>query len=616
MPAFLNWLLRLGPTNPICMRLVTGGSKRTRHLLIRSGYLAVMIIVLLASLLGTSQANSLRELASGGANAFRFVAYLQLSVICLLAPVFMAGAIAQEANPRTWDILLTTPLNSLQIVLGNLFGRLFFIIGLLVSSLPLFGITQYFGGVPGSSIFASYAIAGAAALIVGAIAIALSVSRQAGRRAVFMFYLTVVVYLGITWSLDLAYRPTTPGHTTWFTPLNPFLVQETLLNSAKYQTWTSVELADYGGFARLWLGAPVKVFIWGCVLLSLLLIAWSTVTLRLIGQRVGQVPWYRRLFKLGAAEGRTRPAREVWKNPIAWREATAKRATMGKIAARYGFVSIGALAAFGVVLSYHFEVFLSTPAALQRSLMTLIATEVAIIALTAINISATAISREREDGTLDLLLTTPLTPAYYLTGKLRGIVSFVAPMMAVPIFTAGLAGLYVLANGLGVERGVTVSAAVGATRMTFPVVLPEGILVLSLVIVPFVAFCVMVGLNWSLKSKGTISSIIAAVGVIVVTVAVLSLCGHQAGNNVPLVGAVMACLSPITAAWSVVYPDQVIPQTLEGLNGMRSGRFGLVVGSMIAAAAYLFIVYGMHKAMLGPNGRNFDMTVRRLAGTN
>src|SRR5262245_23583031 len=158
MPVFLNWLLRLLPTNPICMRLVQGGSRRMRHLYIRSGYLGIIIIVLLFVLIsetsGTGGA-SLRSLASGGSHMFEWISYLQVGLICLLTPVFMAGAIAQEANPQTWDILLTTPLNNLQIVLGNLFGRLFFVLALLFSSLPLFAVTQYFGGGPGSSLFAS-----------------------------------------------------------------------------------------------------------------------------------------------------------------------------------------------------------------------------------------------------------------------------------------------------------------------------------------------------------------------------------------------------------------------------------------------------------------------------
>src|SRR5262249_7925047 len=105
MPAFLNWLLRLIVTNPICMRLVQGGSRRFRHLFIRTTYLGVMIAVVSVALLGTvARAPSVRDLARQGALTFTYVSYLQVGLICLLTPVFMAGAIAQEANPQTWDI--------------------------------------------------------------------------------------------------------------------------------------------------------------------------------------------------------------------------------------------------------------------------------------------------------------------------------------------------------------------------------------------------------------------------------------------------------------------------------------------------------------------------------
>ena len=53
MPAALNWLLGLLITNPICMRLVQGGSRRHRHLWIRMGYLAVMIGVVSVALIGS-----------------------------------------------------------------------------------------------------------------------------------------------------------------------------------------------------------------------------------------------------------------------------------------------------------------------------------------------------------------------------------------------------------------------------------------------------------------------------------------------------------------------------------------------------------------------------------
>ena len=205
MPAIVDWFLSLLFTNPICMRLVQGGSKRMRHLYVRSGYLAILMIILLFSML-LGPAQSLRELAQRGANAFTIVAFGQVALICLLTPVFMAGAIAQEANPRTWDILLTTPLNAAQIVLGNLFGRLFFVLALLLSSLPLFLFIQYFGGVPGDSILLSYLVAGCSAFLVAAIAVTLSVTRTAGRRAVFAFYVSVVLYLFATWAIDLRLR--------------------------------------------------------------------------------------------------------------------------------------------------------------------------------------------------------------------------------------------------------------------------------------------------------------------------------------------------------------------------------------------------------------------------
>jgi hypothetical protein len=51
VPPLLRWLLRLAPANPIAVRLVQNGSRRTRHLYIRSGYLAALILVLLWYLL-------------------------------------------------------------------------------------------------------------------------------------------------------------------------------------------------------------------------------------------------------------------------------------------------------------------------------------------------------------------------------------------------------------------------------------------------------------------------------------------------------------------------------------------------------------------------------------
>lgn len=623
MPVFLRWLLRLGPINPISVRLVQNGSRRARHLYIRSAYLAVLIVVLLWTLLLNTQTGlSYRKLAEAGATTFTWIAYLQIGLICILAPVFMAGAIAQEANPRTWEVLLTTPLSALQIVLGNLMGRLFFILALLAAGLPLFALTQYFGGVPGRSILMSYLIAGCAALLVGSIAIALSVSRLAGRRAVFTFYVAVVSYIAATAALDFWLRSLGKGAgpsgqgVTWFTALNPFLALHTLLNPSSYER---APIGTHTGLRAMLLEHPVGFWCWGTVILSLLLVGASAVTARMgglaamTGQTEGGVPWYRRWLGLGAAGAEHRPPRAVWSNPIAWREAAARNATLGKMLARWAFVGAGALFGLGLIIWYHTGGL--TTSEFQFTVLATVWAELAVTTLVAINMAATAVSREREDGTLDLLLTTPITPGLYLYGKLRGLIAYLMPMLAVPLGTLAAGGLYVLSDGLGREGGVMVAVKVagpgGVVTLNAPAILPEAALLAPLVVIPFMAFCVMTGLQWSLKSKGTISAVISTVGVVGVISAVIGLCGWNAGVSLGLAGAVLAALSPASLIYALLYPATRLAATATTAGGLETARVALAIGSVLAAAAYAGVVYGMHKVMVD----KFDRTVRELAGT-
>ncbi len=625
MPQALQWLLNLGPTNPIAVRLVQNASRRTKHLYVRAGYLAVLIVVLLWLLVfQTSPGDmSFRDLAAAGATSFTFIAYLQIGLICILAPVFMAGAIAQESDAATWDILLTTPLGQLQIVLGNLLGRLFFVLALLAASLPLFALTQYFGGVPGRSIFTSYLIAGCAALIVGTIAISLAVSRLVGRRAVFAFYVSVITYLGITAAIDSWLTQSGRGAgpagegVTWMTGINPFLALRALLSPSSYPR---AELGSHTGLAAFFLEHPITTFCALSALISVFLIAASTLTVRLgglhtIGQGRSGIPWYRRVVGLGASGSEFRPPRSVWTNPIAWREAASRNATLGRTIARWSFVILGLLFGLGLVVAYHLGSLTGTE--FRFILVSATWTELAVITLVAINMAATAISREREDGTLDLILTTPITPSAYLTGKLRGLIAYLLPLLAVPIGTLAFAGLYVLAGGLGNPAGVTVSEMISIGRATpamvdFPLVLPETALIAPLVFIPFEAFCVMIGLHWSLKSKGAIASVIATVGVVGVVGGMIGLCAWQSALSIPIFGPALGALSPATAIYAGIYPaDAMNAAVSASQSGFTQARVSLLIGGGISACIYGVIVYAMHAALV----RNFDFTVRKLAGT-
>src|SRR5207248_675986 len=151
---------------------------------------------------GDQTGQSLSKLAGTSAALFQRLSYLQLALVALLAPIFTAGAITQEKDSQTYDILLATPLTNGQIVLGSLLSRVFFVVALLISGVPIFAITQVFGGVSIRSIVLSFLIAAATACVTGALAMAIAVFKVATRRTIFSFYLFLVSYLVGIYLLD------------------------------------------------------------------------------------------------------------------------------------------------------------------------------------------------------------------------------------------------------------------------------------------------------------------------------------------------------------------------------------------------------------------------------
>src|SRR5438067_5051670 len=185
MLGITDYLWRLLPANPILLRVVETGGKRKRDLFIRCGYLGLLVLLVVFSLVTSStgmNGASLADLTKTSSNIFAKMSFLQLGLVALLAPVFTAGAITQEKDSQTYDILLATPLTNAQIVLGSLLSRLFFIFTLLLSGIPVFAITQVFGGVAIDQIVIAWLIACATAFVTGAIAMAIACLKVGTRR--------------------------------------------------------------------------------------------------------------------------------------------------------------------------------------------------------------------------------------------------------------------------------------------------------------------------------------------------------------------------------------------------------------------------------------------------
>jgi ABC-type transport system involved in multi-copper enzyme maturation permease subunit len=84
-----------------------------------------------------------------GRSIFTTVMIMALAQVCIITPSLTSGSIAGEKERQSYDLLITTLLSPWQIVLGKLMSALSFALLLILSVLPLAGLSFLFGGVSG-----------------------------------------------------------------------------------------------------------------------------------------------------------------------------------------------------------------------------------------------------------------------------------------------------------------------------------------------------------------------------------------------------------------------------------------------------------------------------------
>lgn len=133
-----------------------------------------------------------------GVALFLTLAYSQLALLLLLAPIFSAGSITIEKEQRTLAGLLTSLLTSAQIWWGKFVSSLLFVLLLLVTSLPVLSMAFAFGGIGPWEIFSATMTT---VLILGcmsAIGLYCSSAFQRSVHATAVSYATVVAITVVT----------------------------------------------------------------------------------------------------------------------------------------------------------------------------------------------------------------------------------------------------------------------------------------------------------------------------------------------------------------------------------------------------------------------------------
>ncbi len=601
----LAWFWYLLPANPILVRVVYAMSRRTRHLWLRFGYLAILFAVVMVMLLTRSSGGSvsLADLAKGASVTFMVASITQLGLMCFLAPVFTAGAITQERDSQTFNILLSTPLSNAQIVIGSLLSRLYFVIVLLLAGLPIFFSTMIYGGVTTDQILMSFSIAGSTAVLTGSLAIAISMIRVGTRRTIFSFFFAIALYLAAVYAIgtyatgfriaEAPANPVTGEQLSWLAAFHPFMALDVTLNRVVAPNIAAV--ADYGIFKQYLAAYPQRMYIAMTLTLSVCLIVLSMLFVRRGAKEGEGTLWskFAGIFRKGQTGERTRKPHQVWSNPIAWREAVTRASAMSRGIGRYGVIA-GGFVGFGVLLYLYLKQGATYTASVTRDWVALlVALEFAIVMLIAVNTAASSLTKDKETKTLDITLTTPISSKYLIWGKLRGLVSSVLPLIMVPTIS------------------LLVFAIVELIRKpTERVVFFETSLQVGASLIVFSAYACMLGLHFSLKQRKTVKAVLLSVTVLLVANAALYSFWNAVVGSSGSLGSALSPATPFTMILGLVNPLPMMESHAKYLGSLSTIRINAAVGTAIFVTLHAVVVYSWYLSMV----KSFDRIIRKQSG--
>ncbi len=157
---------------------------------------------------------------------------LETLLILVLAPAFTSGAISLEREKQTLELLVTTPLSSLAVILGKLLSALVYVFLLIVASIPFASLVFAFGGVGPEDLVRAYLFLFALAFGMGSVGLFVSALVRRTQVATVLTYVTVLAL--------------------------------TLGTAAVYVFWTSVSapVNAFGVPDRARAGAPPEALVW------------------------------------------------------------------------------------------------------------------------------------------------------------------------------------------------------------------------------------------------------------------------------------------------------------------------------------------------------------------
>ena len=485
-----RWWPGLGPVFAYEWRTA---SRRWHGYALRSWLVLLLLLGLSGVWLGSHDGAgelSARQWAEIGRGFYEVTTLMVLGLVGLVAPAAAAGAICLDKARGNLTLLFATDLTDAEIVLGKLAARLVPVLGLIACAAPVLALTTLFGGVDPAVLTGAILVCLACAVFGCTLALTLSIWGRKTHEVLLATYafgiswlLAAPIWAGLVSILPWWARPAWLPSFLILLPYNPvFLVL--------------APLGSPPGLAPIGLWEQARFCALGFLASALLAAAAIWRIRRVVIRQAGRGEATRRADRpAGAPRGplarlaRLLPSPSLDGNPVLWREWHRRRPSRWSIAiwSLFGVFSTG-FSLWAIVDA------LDGAGRAGRDLGAVINGAQVSAGLLLLSISAaTSLGEERQRGSLDVLLATPLSTRSIVLGKWWGAFRGVPPLTALPVLITaalathtGFALSPVLIGGLVVAYGAAITSlglalATWQPRMGRAIGLTAGLYVIVLI---------------------------------------------------------------------------------------------------------------------------------------
>lgn len=188
--------MRINPVLKNESKLATRSVKFTLVLLFYIGFLSIAGIIVFTS--RTSSNYSQGMYLQSVTITYTVLAVIQAALLMFIVPSLVATSICGEREKQTLDVLLSTTMSPLSIVLGKLFASVSRVILLIICAIPVYSLSLLIGGVNIKNILELSMFFIVATLFVGSIGIFIStVMKTTKTSTVVTYFLVLLIFIGI-----------------------------------------------------------------------------------------------------------------------------------------------------------------------------------------------------------------------------------------------------------------------------------------------------------------------------------------------------------------------------------------------------------------------------------